>query len=411
MSSGGGGKRKPVEDFDYGDGGLLDLGDVSHDLEALTRVPRNKDRLGGLADLSEGDSAYDNLSSPGGDYDNLSSPGGSSTCSGPTYTRHLGFGPEPARPHSQVSAPGLAPLSRTPSSPPSPLTHSASQPQFGSQSFISRHRLPTQHSLENHLKQESKKKKKKSLLCPAFEENGGDIRGVQVGGTGDGGLQKQKTKVSSTKLGMATSRQRNKKEPLPMKLRALPQSFWQQPNVANPLSPGAVYSTLPPLPGQAGPDTELLEHIPALADVAGEDAEELLDKKKSEQTVTAANTDLLFSLFNGVEEDENQRQIHLVRRGRPKKPPPVHRTRMLQDEDPCLISNMTESILPLIPERLGNQSSQCNNNNNNSKQQPNQGTQVIKIMSISHGDRSVDLPSLNIEHNYPHLLSELVMKL
>ena len=37
--------------------------------------------------------------------------------------------------------------------------------------------------------------------------------------------------------------------------------------------------------------------------------------------------------------------------------------------------------------------------------------QVIKLMSISHGDRSVDLPSLNVEHNYPHLLSELVMKL
>ena len=37
--------------------------------------------------------------------------------------------------------------------------------------------------------------------------------------------------------------------------------------------------------------------------------------------------------------------------------------------------------------------------------------QVIKIMSISAGDKSVDLPSLNIEHNYPHLLSELVMKL
>ena len=37
--------------------------------------------------------------------------------------------------------------------------------------------------------------------------------------------------------------------------------------------------------------------------------------------------------------------------------------------------------------------------------------QVIKIMSISTGDKSVDLPSLNIEHNYPHLLSELVMKL
>ncbi len=37
--------------------------------------------------------------------------------------------------------------------------------------------------------------------------------------------------------------------------------------------------------------------------------------------------------------------------------------------------------------------------------------QIIKIMSISHGDRSVELPSLHVEHNYPHLLSELVMKL
>lgn len=36
-------------------------------------------------------------------------------------------------------------------------------------------------------------------------------------------------------------------EPLPMKLRALPQSFWQQPNHTNSLSPGAVYPVLPPL--------------------------------------------------------------------------------------------------------------------------------------------------------------------
>ena len=36
---------------------------------------------------------------------------------------------------------------------------------------------------------------------------------------------------------------------------------------------------------------------------------------------------------------------------RPNKPSPIHRTRMLQDKDPCLISNMTECILPLIPLR------------------------------------------------------------
>jgi hypothetical protein len=32
-----------------------------------------------------------------------------------------------------------------------------------------------------------------------------------------------------------------------MKLRALPQSFWQQPNHPNSLSPGTVYPVLPPL--------------------------------------------------------------------------------------------------------------------------------------------------------------------
>ena len=164
-------------------------------------------------------------------------------------------------------------------------------------------------------------------------------------------------------------------EPLPMKMRALPQSFWQQPNNANPLSPGAVYSRLPPLPGQApGHEEDLLDHVPNLQEVAGEDAEQMM--RGGEHRVTEANTDLLFSLFNGVEEDDSQRKIHLVRRGRPRKPPPVFsRTRMLQDEDPCLVSTMTESILPLIPER-GTGPSLQNNNNKIGGGGGNVGTQV-----------------------------------
>ena len=45
-------------------------------------------------------------------------------------------------------------------------------------------------------------------------------------------------------------------EPLPMKLRALPQSFWQQPNAVNSASPGTMYAVLPPLckTDQSGPD-------------------------------------------------------------------------------------------------------------------------------------------------------------
>jgi hypothetical protein len=79
-----------------------------------------------------------------------------------------------------------------------------------------------------------------------------------------------------------------------MKLRALPQSFWLQPNQANPLPPGSVYSTLPPLPGQEA------------------------EQEPRERTVSEANTDLLFSLFNSVEQEEEdaKRRIHLIRRGR-----------------------------------------------------------------------------------------------
>ncbi|ESO90458.1 hypothetical protein LOTGIDRAFT_123177 [Lottia gigantea] len=36
-------------------------------------------------------------------------------------------------------------------------------------------------------------------------------------------------------------------EPLPMKLRALPQSFWQQPNQPHQVSPGNIFRVLPPL--------------------------------------------------------------------------------------------------------------------------------------------------------------------
>ena len=41
-------------------------------------------------------------------------------------------------------------------------------------------------------------------------------------------------------------------EPLPMRLRALPQSFWQQPNVPHNVPPSTTYPILPPLYGKEG---------------------------------------------------------------------------------------------------------------------------------------------------------------
>lgn len=45
-------------------------------------------------------------------------------------------------------------------------------------------------------------------------------------------------------------------DPLPMKLRALPQSFWQQPNVASNVSPGQMYTKLPPLISKENHDVD-----------------------------------------------------------------------------------------------------------------------------------------------------------
>ena len=115
-----------------------------------------------------------------------------------------------------------------------------------------------------------------------------------------------------------------------MKQRALPQSFWQQPNVANPQPPGVVCSALPALPleanrgagddgGYGGVDITPVEEVasPAASGAAAASAA-VAASTNSVRTkiISAANTDLLFSLFNVVEEEEVQRRIHVVKRGR-----------------------------------------------------------------------------------------------
>jgi len=42
-----------------------------------------------------------------------------------------------------------------------------------------------------------------------------------------------------------------------MKQRALPQSFWQQPNVVNAVPPSSIYASLPPLFVNGDDGTEL----------------------------------------------------------------------------------------------------------------------------------------------------------
>ena len=113
-----------------------------------------------------------------------------------------------------------------------------------------------------------------------------------------------------------------------MKQRALPQSFWQQPNIANPQSPGIIYSTLPPLPlnvddvSDITPVEEVMSSssasVSAFSSSLSMSTSTSMESglRRPERFVSAANTDLLFSLFNTFEEEEAQRRIHIVRRGR-----------------------------------------------------------------------------------------------
>jgi len=43
-------------------------------------------------------------------------------------------------------------------------------------------------------------------------------------------------------------------DPVPMRMRALPQSMWQEPNIPHNVSPATVYPVLPPLVTREGDD-------------------------------------------------------------------------------------------------------------------------------------------------------------
>ncbi|XP_059481619.1 uncharacterized protein LOC132200282 [Neocloeon triangulifer] len=161
-----------------------------------------------------------------------------------------------------------------------------------------------------------------------------------------------------------------KRDPLPMKLRALPHSFWVQPNKPANVSPGSVYPVLPPLTR----DTDSSDNRPEMS------------------IVTAANTDLLFSLFKGVEQEVAA--IPPLRRNRPKKTPSTLMARVLKDDDPCLGSAADHAALPLL-------------------RQPTFYEKIpmhSQVLTMPTRDcEKTMLPSL--DNSYSQLLSELVIRL
>ncbi|CAD5124800.1 DgyrCDS13063 [Dimorphilus gyrociliatus] len=166
-------------------------------------------------------------------------------------------------------------------------------------------------------------------------------------------------------------------KPLPMRLRAFPQSFWQQPNRPSHVSPAVNYPILPPL-GTKDSDEEVRPVTPPSKMAP-----------KGERKISVANPDLLNKLFESVEKGQNV-VVAPARRGRPRKVLSCSNKTLVTGEDPYLLDAVTDKLFP-----------QLNLDNKNA-------SAALQLITLREGDKSITLPSLSIEQNYPQMLSELV---
>ncbi|GFN75878.1 hypothetical protein PoB_000238400 [Plakobranchus ocellatus] len=289
------------------------------------------------------------------DYENVASPC-SSTASGPTYVRQPGF-----RHHAHEVTLPLG-NSTTASSPSS--THATP-------SLFSASLSPSGNGGNSNFR--LKQKKKCSATLMNFRE----------------GFKKREATPPKLKP---------KREPLPMKLRALPQSFWQQPNVAQQVSPATLFPILPPLPNKDNEES-LMDVRPVTPPEEREASKKI---HPPERKLTVANTDLLFKLFDVVADDKKA-SMHKTRQQNkpPRKPVPKSNTKgLFLGNDPYMVEAVTEKIFPQLTLEAGSRSHGY---------QVGAGNSSLQLISLKEGDRTVQLPSLSMEQNYPQMLSELVM--
>ncbi|XP_071548351.1 uncharacterized protein [Panulirus ornatus] len=310
-------------------------------------------------------------------YESVSSPGASSTSSEPGYIRKPGFEHHAHEFRATPPAPALGATAST-------VTASLGKNLLCASAIrTSLHKSSVLQSPTVSLASKGSKKKKSNAHETREEE-------VKSDGAGSPSPSVTRTRV--------------KKDPLPMKMRALPQSFWLQPNKNNNLPPSC--STLPPL--ILGKDSsDVIDVRPVTPPEEERENKETRGEKddvKGERTIKVGNTDLLSRLFDSVEQVD-KKKVAVVRRGRPRKPPSTVLPRVLRDEDPCLVSTVTESILPLLPDKTPVSSG------SSTPLGIRQGPQVLEMVNLRDGDRTISLPSLNVEHNYNQILSELVLKL
>ncbi|CAF0716223.1 unnamed protein product [Brachionus calyciflorus] len=173
---------------------------------------------------------------------------------------------------------------------------------------------------------------------------------------------------------------RQKRDPLPMRLRALPPSFWQQPNQPN-ISPATMY--LPPL-FKNDIDTNLNEPI-----TDEQQNSSSTQQREREVRISPANTELLFKLFDNVDQNtKDKKQVQLILQSRSTQKTKTISKALIKGEDPCILDAVSEGLFPQL--KLESKNEQ------------------IQIQNLATAPVS-NLPF--IEQNYSQALSEIVAAL
>lgn len=206
-------------------------------------------------------------------------------------------------------------------------------------------------------------------------------------------------KLENPLLGGERLGTKTKRGPVPMKLRALPESFWKEPTSIQTGSIGANnYAVLPPLFSLEGKNSDVTSIRPVTPpdDKKNSPRHSPRSKKKIVATATA-DRDLLFSLFDHLETNKIDQKL-IVRRGRPKKsttdkvPPPPSRT---MEEDPYVVDDLADKLFPELS--LNHQK------NNNKTPAPN-----YAMVRIKRGPHTIEFPAIKACENYGTILNELV---
>ena len=105
--------------------------------------------------------------------------------------------------------------------------------------------------------------------------------------------------------------------PVPMRLRALPESFWKEPTtIHNSSLAGNNYAVLPPLFSSEAKNSDVTSIRPVTPPDSRKTSPGHSPRSKKKIVLSStANTDLLFSLFDHLEDNKVDEKL-IVRRGR-----------------------------------------------------------------------------------------------